>query len=454
MTYEDLLARTSSLAADIQSSVHEGSLIAIEVMSPAAAAICILAAARAGCAVLPLNHDSPPLHRRFVLEDARPALLMKESLGGLLRIEPAPGTRDGDIMPRRDMHGVAYVMYTSGSTGRPKGVVVSDEALLARLEGLSRLPGFTRDDSIIAMTALSFDISLAEILLPLSAGGRFISAPWAARLDPETFAATVAMYTPTVIQATPSFWRLALAWGWEGEPESRIWCGGEPLTTAVARGLLPRCRELWNLYGPTEATIWASAALIRRAETISLGDALPGVRICLEGSDGELIREPSVPGEILLYGAGLADGYLDQTALTKERFAVRETPDGCVRCYRTGDAAQYDASGTAVFLGRNDGQVKLRGHRVELGEIENLLEEHSSVYQAVAVVKDPDQPERTCIAAFVVTDGGVTVKDLRRWIADRLPDAMRPRQIRIVPGIPRTVAGKADRVQLARYDGG
>jgi amino acid adenylation domain-containing protein len=448
LNYRQLLDQAASLATQLERRADPGSLLALDLVTPAAAAVAMLAAARLGCAVLPLSQDSPRLHRDLVLADARPALWIREpaSHGSALEVS---GVQPGAPEPRRDLEGVAYVIYTSGSTGAPKGVVISHEALLARLAGLAAVPGFGRDDSIVAMTALSFDISMAEVLLPLSVGGHLVSASPGARLDPAIFADLVRKHSASVLQATPSFWRLVLAWGWAGAPGSRIWCGGEPLTVSLAAKLKPLCRELWNLYGPTEATIWASASQVTEPGSITLGKALPGTGMFLEGENGELIADPERPGELLLYGAGLARCYLERPQMTAERFCIRSTPDGPARCYRTGDRARYAKSGQLEFLGRIDGQVKLRGHRIELGEIESVLEQHSSIRHAAAVLREAEVPERAHIAVFVVAENGLAVREIRRWLADRVPAPARPGRIELVPSIPRTTAGKVDRAKLA-----
>lgn len=451
-SYAELVERAGALAARIESRARAGDLLALEAITPCLGTVSMLAAAHAGCAVLPLNTDSPARHRAAVLADARPALVLSERADdelGLVVTELDDAERGGRPSRAHDLRDVAYVLYTSGSTGRPKGVMVSHEALLARLAGLAQVPGFGRDDSILAMTSLSFDISMAEILLPLSVGGCLVTASPDARLDPAAFARVVRENSPAVIQATPSFWHLAVAWGWEGAEGSRVWCGGEALTASLASQLLPLCGELWNLYGPTEATIWASAGQVTSSGAIGLGQPLPGTGLCLAAAGGGLVDTPGDAGEILLYGAGLAQGYLDRPELTAERFAVHQTPGGPARCYRTGDRARYASSGALEFLGRTDDQVKLRGHRIELAEVESVLQEHPSVRQAVAVLVDSGLPQHAHLAAFVVTGSTLTPRELRGWLADRLPAPMRPQRIDIVPNLPRTAAGKADRVRLA-----
>jgi D-alanine--poly(phosphoribitol) ligase subunit 1 len=438
LCYRELVEQAGRLADRIGAAADAGAIVALSADGAVAGAIATLACAKTRCAILPLSADSPPAYRDHIMRDARPALYVEESGNGFTI--SATGHRSG-----HGLRDVAYVMYTSGSTGRPKGVLVPHSALLARLAGLARVPGLQAGESMMAMTALSFDISMAEVLLPLTVGGHLVAVPARTRLDPMSFARLVDEHRPDVIQATPSFWRLALALGWPGSPGSRLWCGGEALTPSLARSLLPAGKELWNLYGPTEATIWASADRVRSAENISLGVPLAGTGMCLDGLGAE--------GEILLYGAGLALGYLNRDETTRERFRDAPTPVGTQLCYYTGDRARYRADGSLEFLGRTDNQVKLHGHRLELGEVEAALERCPGVSEAVVVVRDTEDPDRTHLAAFVVTDAGVGAREVRRSLAALLPSYMRPSRIFVEAALPRTVAGKVDRVGLASRGG-
>jgi non-ribosomal peptide synthetase component F len=284
------------------------------------------------------------------------------------------------------------------------------------------------------------------MLLPLTVGATVVAAPEGTRLDPEIFAAVVRRHAPDILQATPSFWRLAVAAGWAGAPGSDLWCGGEALTSALATQLLSRSRRLWNGYGPTEATIYASAQLVTSPDDVTLGTPMPGTGMRLSGEGPE--------GEILLYGDGLALGYLNRPDLTAERFRPEPTDSGDRRCYHTGDRGRYRPDGTIEFLGRTDGQIKLRGHRIELGEIERTLESHDGISEAVVVVGARDDPSRTHLAAFVVVRPGagpatgLDPRAIRGWLAERLPPVMRPARIELMTALPRTSTGKVDRRAL------
>ncbi|MFD5733316.1 non-ribosomal peptide synthetase [Streptomyces sioyaensis] len=431
-TYRDIAALAGDLGERIAAKARPGSLVALDASNRFSGAVGILAANAAGCAVLPLDRQSPAARRARVLDDARPALLLRELAEAEFALEesglPSP--------PRQpDLGGIAYVLYTSGSTGQPKGVMVGHEALVDRLAGLAERPGLAADESVLAMAALSFDISLAELLLPLTVGASFTAVPEETRADPLAFAELVAAAAPDVIQATPSFWRMLTASGWTGAPGARLWTGGESLTPSLARELLPRCSELWNVYGPTEATIWATAARIDSAERISLGEPLAGVGVLIDDS-----------GELQLHGTGLAHGYLNREQQTAERFPQGDTPDGRRRVYRTGDRVRWGPDRALEFLGRLDNQIKLRGHRIELGEVEAVLEEHPDVSQAVVLLQDADRPEIAALVAFVVQRAEA---DLQGWLGDRLPASHRPARIAALPELPRTTAGKVDRIALA-----
>ncbi|MEK8145643.1 hypothetical protein NKH18_42945 [Streptomyces sp. M10(2022)] len=161
------------------------------------------------------------------------------------------------------------------------------------------------------------------------------------------------------------------------------------------------------------------------------------------------MTEPGQQGEILLYGEGLAFGYMDREDLTSRAFFTHDTPDGPQRVYRTGDRGRFLPDGTLEFLGRTDSQVKLRGHRIELGSVESALEEHSAIAQAAVVLRDVEHPERTYIEAFLVTSGELTERELRKWLRTRLPASEHPRRFSFCAELPRTSAGKVDRVALA-----
>ncbi|MFG1889119.1 amino acid adenylation domain-containing protein [Micromonospora sp. NPDC049051] len=443
-TYAELAAEAEELAGSLAGVAVEGNVVCSVVCTVHGAVLGLLGASAAGTTLLPLAADESATRFGFVLDDSGAvALLTEDPETGALKVAPvAEGKAQGSVPA-----GSAYLMYTSGSTGQPKAVIVSQGALLDRLDGLSQVPGLREGESMLALTAFTFDICLAELLLPLTVGGTVIAASAEARQQPDAFAADLERHRPDVTQATPSFWKFAIAGGWLGTGARRLWCGGEAMTPALARDLLSRCEELWNVYGPTEATIWATADRVSDPNRIRLGPALPGSDLHLVDPNGAVLPVAAgVTGEIVLSGNGIATGYLNRPDLTAASFDA--LPGLPTNHYRTGDFGRWAADGGLEFLGRRDGQVKLRGHRIELGEVEAALESHSEVSEAVVLLARGDDPIRAHLVAVVVTTSPVA--RLRAWLASRLPTVMIPRRTVTRPALPRTPAGKVDRTTLAR----
>ncbi|MGO4757787.1 AMP-binding protein, partial [Streptomyces sp. 2MCAF27] len=253
-------------------------------------------------------------HRAQALASGAADVLLVEDL-------PAePAALVASVAPVVHPHHLAYVIYTSGSTGPPKGVAVDHAAVASFLRSVAERPGLGADDRVLALTPLSFDISALELFLPLILGATVVMAPPAANTDPELLAATIAEGGVSVVQATPTTWRILLASGWTDGHGRVLLSGGEPLDPQLARDLLATGGTLWNLYGPTEATVWATAARVDAvADQVTVGTALSNTRLHVVDETG---REagPGVTGELWIGGAGVARGYLDRPALTADRF--------------------------------------------------------------------------------------------------------------------------------------
>ncbi len=354
---------------------------------------------------------------------------------------------------------LAYVIYTSGSTGRPKGVAVPHGAVASFLGSMAEAPGLGRGDRLVAVTTLSFDIAVLELLLPLSVGATVELASRAEASDPGALAALVERSGATAMQATPSAWRGLVEWGWRGRSGLKALCGGEALPRELAAALAERTGELWNLYGPTETTVWSArwrvaGAGVREADAgrpVPIGRPIGATGCHVLGR--ELSPQPAgVPGALYLGGAGVVRGYLGRPGLTAERFVpdpFAEEPGA--RMYATGDRARWRADGQLEFLGRLDQQVKVRGHRIEPGEIEAALGAHPGV-EAAAVVAVPlaaGADESLRLVAFAVAPG-VAARELRAWLAARLPAPMVPSLVVPIDALPLTPNGKTDRRELVR----
>ncbi|MGY3413041.1 amino acid adenylation domain-containing protein [Bradyrhizobium sp. GM5.1] len=394
---------------------------------------------------------------RWIMTDRHSAASF--AAGGLPVIEtdppasPAP-ERKASILPP-DPDDPAYVILTSGSTGTPKVVIVPHRALSNVVAALAHTPGFGPGDNLFALTTVAFDIAVAELLMPLWAGGSLTLCEIDVGLDPEGAIAALQRAKPAVVQSTPSVWRHLMRNGWEGHRKLRIWCGGEPLTRDLADALLSQCGELWNLYGPTETAVWSSAHRVARAETnVPVGAPLAQTTIAVMNADGTEAASGS-EGEIWIGGAGVALGYLGDPDLSDIRFPFATIGDERMRVFRTGDRGRIDSSGQLHCLGRLDHQVKIRGGRVDPHEIENVLRRHPGVADAAVAAVHAEDGQVSALHAFVVADDDErrpARSDLMTHLRMQLPSYMVPARLVHVRSLPRTANGKIDRANLLRVE--
>ncbi|HYU30924.1 MAG TPA: amino acid adenylation domain-containing protein [Thermoanaerobaculia bacterium] len=406
----------------------------------------LLGVLKAGGAYVPLDPTHPRERLDLILEDAGIQVLITDR-------ELDEETEDVRVpLPAVDPESLAYVIYTSGSTGRPKGVGVRHRGVVNYLSTMAERPGLSADDVVMALTTLSFDIAVTELLLPLTVGARVELVDRETAGDPALLAAVLESSGATVMQATPATWSMLVEGGWPGRPGLKALCGGEALPRALADRLLPRVGQLWNVYGPTETTVWSARHLLRSGERqVPLGLPLGNTTIHLVGRWGELVP-PGAAGELLIGGAGLARGYHGRPDLTAERFVPdpfwnpadrTDRSDRSDRLYRTGDLARRLPDGTLEYLGRIDFQVKVRGFRIELGEIEAVLGTHPDVRECVVVARDGR------LVAYLVPRGEQALtEDLRGHLRTRLPEYMVPSAFVSLEAFPLTPSGKVDRKAL------
>ncbi|HVG07877.1 MAG TPA: amino acid adenylation domain-containing protein, partial [Thermoanaerobaculia bacterium] len=382
-----------------------------------------------------LRHSLPDHRARTVLLDAEAARIEAEDAAGP-GVPVAPGS-------------LAYVLYTSGSTGRPKGVQVPHSALTNFLLSMLEWPGMGPGDILVAVTPLTFDIAGLELYLPLLAGGRVVIASRDEARDGLRLQALLADSGATLLQGTPSTWRLLLESGWQGDRRLKALCGGEALAPELADRILERAGELWNLYGPTETTVWSTVEAVVPGRRISIGKPIANTQAYVVDPDGQPVPA-GIPGELLLGGAGLARGYLHRPDLTAERFLPDPFADAPgARLYRTGDLARWTVAGDLEILGRLDHQVKVRGFRIELGEIEAALVALPGVREAAVVAREDTPGDRRLVAYFAAAgDSAPSIDEPRRLLASVLPEHMIPSAFVILPALPLTPNGKVDRRSL------
>ncbi|MFD9812526.1 amino acid adenylation domain-containing protein [Streptomyces sp. NPDC059080] len=458
-SYRRLDARADALAALLHDQGCAGGRVGILMNRSADMVAAVLASLRAGAAFVPLAPDLPADRMARMTTDCGltaawtgpdTAALLPEGIRALDATADVPPPGAAPERAVRDPRTTAaYVLYTSGSTGAPKGVEVPHSALVNLLTTMGDQPGLGADDVLVAVTALFFDISLLELLLPLLTGATLVVATDAETRDPDRLAALLERHDATVVQATPSTWRMLLDSGWPGRTRLRVWSGGEALSRDLADRLLGGCAEVWNLYGPTETTIWSTRWQAGPGDgPVLLGR--PVANTALHVLDrNRMPVPPGVPGELYLTGDGLALGYLHRPELTAERFVTLDTCDGrAERAYRTGDLVRRLPDGTPVFLGRTDDQLKVRGHRIEPEEIEHALRRHPAVRDAVVVPADGE----VLVAHLRAADPAAppAEEELAAHLAGLLRPALIPQRFIPHTELPRTANGKTDRGALRR----
>ena len=430
VSYAELEQRASSIAHALRSrGIGRGQRVGLCLERGVDMLAALLGVLKAGAAYVPLDPAFPAQRLRFMAQDAELALLLNDASG----FQGAPhGERAAEALAARPVD-PAYLIYTSGSTGQPKGVVVPHRAVVNFLTSMARRPGLGAEDVLVAVTTLSFDIAVLELLLPLTLGARVVIATRDDTMNGNALAALLAEHRATVLQATPVTWRLLLQAGWSPRGAFKALVGGEALPRELAGELLAHGVELWNMYGPTETTVWSTCARI--TDTVSIGKPIDNtiVRI-LDGRQN--LCPTGVPGELCIGGRGVALGYWKRAELSAERFVADPFGDGTL--YRTGDRARWLSDGTLEHLGRLDFQVKLRGFRIEPGEIEVRIAQHPAVREVVVVLRDD------ALVAYFAGDNDI-VDELRALLRAELPEYMVLTYFVAMETLPLTHNGKIDR---------
>ena len=470
LTYRELEERANQLAHRLRVlGVAPNTCVAVCAERSLEMVIAIYGVLKAGAAYLPLEPSDPLDRLAYFLGDAKPVSIVAQAavvdrlpdlsvpvvaIGpdsrGLLE---APTTRPACLTSGHDL---AYIIYTSGSTGRPKGVGNLHKGILNRILWTAERFGSAADQRVLQKTPFTFDVSLWELFWPLAGGGTLVMAPPRAHQDPARLAQVIAESRITMMHFVPSMLHAFLE---HADLEAcgsvqRVLCSGEVLPYDLQERFFQRWGgELHNLYGPTEAAVdvthWACVPGDPRG-IVPIGRALANTWLYVVDREGQP-TPIGVPGELLIGGVQVARGYLGRPELTAQRFVAdpfSARPGD--RVYRTGDRARFLEGGEIEFLGRLDDQVKVRGLRIEPGEIEAVLAEHPAVRQAVLRVFEPKAGDVRLAAFYVPAPGAeVSAADLRKHLRSKLPEYMIPQQFIVVERMPLTSSGKIDRKALA-----
>lgn len=471
LTYGQLLKRVDEIAAALHArGVRHGERVGILLKRSLDLLPAMLAAWRVGALYIPMDTNFPRSRIAYMLSDSDPATIVtnRELLHLLDESQTPRAIAIEDVLPSaesalRDVApaiGVdsAYVIYTSGSTGNPKGVEIPHSALTNAMLAIRDYVGFNPNSSMLALTTISFDVSTAELFMPLTGGGSVEVGEDGLVGDGVQVVKHLETSKPSHTQLTPSTYKMLLAAGWRGDKNICLLSCGEAISRDLAELLLKKCRTLWNFYGPTETTVYSAAYRIESAPgtAMRIGKPFPNTQLYVLDSNLQPLPVGAV-GDLYIGGDGLARGYWQRPGLTSEKFipnpltvenhGLPSMVNG--RLYSTGDLARYLPNGDVVCLGRVDDQVKIHGVRIELGEVEAALRAISGVRDAV-VTSWADQRGDMQLVGHVIPNqaGSLNAPVLRGRLRERLPDVMIPPYILFAESFPLTANGKVRRASL------
>lgn len=473
LTYTQLNQQSNQFANYlIKQGVKKGDIIGLAVDRSPKMIIILLAIMKAGAAYLPLDPKYPNGRIDFMLEDSSTKYIItniKHNLNFKAKSTPLfleeiwPALKNYQQQcPSLSLNGndLAYILYTSGSTGKPKGVQIEHHSLVNFLLSFQKAPGIFPDDKLLAITTISFDISATEFYLPLITGASILLVDSNTAKDGRELLRLAEEKEITIMQATPTTWQMMLSADWKNKLPLKVLCGGEPLSKDLGEKLLQRVKQLWNVYGPTETTIWSSIKqIIDINEPITIGRPIDNTQLYIL-DEHKNISSTGSPGELYIAGDGLARGYLNRDELTAEKFVANPFVNGS-KMYASGDLGYYIENGEIICLGRKDAQVKIRGHRIELEEIEYNLVQQPGIKAAI-VCAQGENPNDQNLLAYIIPDNlretnetvnliDVTEDQVQIWkngLKELLPSYMIPNSYVTLNRFPTTNNGKIDRKSL------
>ncbi|MBD8487635.1 amino acid adenylation domain-containing protein [Echinicola sp. CAU 1574] len=459
ITYQELEELSNIFALNLsKNGAKKGQKIGIYLERSIEYPICLLAILKLGGVFVPIDAHTPIERTALILEDSEASILIStENLYSSLQIElkclfieslyknsPSISQTSLEI----SLSDEAYMIYTSGSTGLPKGVLLTHGNLLNLLHSAHQTPGINPNDRLLAITSFSFDVSIMEILLPLCYGSELIIANQETIKDGRLLLSFLEEKKITMLHSTPGTYRMLINIGWKKKLPIKLITGGEALSNDLANQLLDLSDGLWNEYGPTETTIFSSIKRItQNLQKLTIGSPIHNTSIYIIDKNLNLLP-PGQKGEIVIGGAGVSKGYWKKDELNKEKFIQSPFSIGNEIIYKTGDLGSLTEDGEVLFGGRMDSQVKIRGHRIELEEIENQIIRLNNIKSAV-ITAPSNSIGIKVLVAYIIMDFDKEISDhqLSIWkskLEKLLPDYMVPQFWIKIKKIPLTQNGKTD----------
>lgn len=465
VSYQNLHKNINQLAQYFASQgIKHGDFIGVALDRGPELIATLIAILQCGAAYVPLDPNYPKSRLEFILSDSKAKYLVinKHHIFDFdqsikkLNIEDAlsklVNLPNSAIESHAKSTDIAYILYTSGTTGKPKGVPVTHANLVNLLSSLSNKPGITKKDRFLAITTISFDIVGVEIYLPLLNGATVIIADAETTRNGELLLELVKTKDISILQATPTTWKMLLQSKWNSPLNIKAFCGGEALTYDLAQQILSKCDVLWNMYGPTETTIYSIIKQIQPTdELITIGKPIDNTEVYLINELGDLVK-PGAIGEITISGRGVAQGYWKRPELTSEKFIPQTfNSSSGPKLYRTGDLGKLLPNNDIICLGRIDQQIKINGYRIEPEEIESTLLKSNNIKEAVVLA----QNEKLIAFVTLVKFEKITSKHIDKWkdnLASDLPSYFVPSKIKVLETLPTTPNGKLDKQALLQSE--
>jgi amino acid adenylation domain-containing protein len=461
LTYQELDDQSNQVANHLVSiGVIPGDIVGVCLERSVEMVISVLGILKAGCCFLPLDPSFPDDRISYMYEDSGAKVIISQSsiqekfyqFPNALTLLTDSDTRGiskcSTQKPELNIstQSSAYIIYTSGSTGKPKGVWVHHESVVNLIESMSKEPGIKENDILLSVVTLSFDMSVFELFVPLSKGATVVIANSYDTTNGEALINLIDKNNVTMLQATPSLWNILLASGWKGKNDLRAFCGGEALTKNLVRQILPKVKEIWNCYGPTETTVYSTYFKVTDPDLpILVGRPINNTRVYILDKNNKQLPL-GVIGEVCIGGLGVSKGYNNLPELTKEKFIRFENGDVI---YKTGDLGRFLIDGNIELFGRIDNQIKLRGFRIEPGEIESHLLRLSGVKEAVVKTHWFDENDERLVAFLNVDQTFILNKEkIVRSLSQHLPNYMLPAHFQKSDGFPMLPNGKINKKAL------